>query len=240
MTPRAGRVRTVPREWPRLRLTCGGAYDDALVPGFSPSYDRRARTAVWRRLATGALVVVAACSGGDGGDGGAGGGTGATAGERPEFAFSVTGTEVQAMAAQPPAFPPEVAEKVKAGLDAYLGDGVVEPLRDGEAPAGLEQSFTAGALARLTASAPDRAAVLEDGTTVTGKVRQDRADARLTALVASDGTVVLVTAQVDMVHSVDAGDADVAVVRSGELVLVDDGGSWKVDAFDMRTSRDTA
>lgn len=234
---------TAAREIARLRLTCDGAYDDALVPDFSCCL-RRARTAAGRLLAVAALLVVAACSGGDDGDGGAGAGSGgdgggATAGDRPEFAFTVTGTDVQAMAAQPPAFPPEVAAKVKAGLDAYLADGVIEPVRDGKAPAGLEQSFTPAALARLTTSAPDRSAVLEDGVTVTGKVRQDRANAKLTALTAPDGAVVLVTAQVELAHTVDAGDADVALVRTGELVLVDDGGSWKVDAFDIRTSRDT-
>jgi hypothetical protein len=132
-----------------------------------------------------------------------------------------------------------VAAEVKAGLDAWLADGLIEPLRDGRAPAGLEQSFTAGALARLTASAPDRSAVLEDGVALKGDVRQDRANAKLTALVDPAGGVPLVTAQVDVAHTVDTGDGDVAVVRTGEFVLVDDGGSWKVEAFDMRTSRDS-
>lgn len=188
--------------------------------------------------------MLAACSGGGddggaGGDAGGGDGTGPAAGRAPEYAFTVTGTEVQAMAPQAPAFPPEVAAKVKAGLDAYLADGLIEPLRDGRAPAGLEQSFTAGALARLTASAPDRAAVLEDGAALKGDLRQERANAKLTALVDPAGAVALVTAQIDVAHTVDTGDGNVAVVRTGEFVLVDDGGSWKVDAFDMRTSRDS-
>lgn len=228
-------------ERPRLRLTFGGAYDDAVVPGFSLSADRP-RRARWR-LAVAALVLLAACSGGgdDGaGRNGAGGdGAGSDAGTAPEFAFTITGTEVQAMAPQAPAFPPEVAAKVKAGLEAWLADGLIEPLRDGRAPAGLEQSFTAGALSRLTASAPDRAAVLEDGAALKGDVRQDRANAALTALVDPAGGVPLVTARIDVGHTVDTGDGDVAVVRTGELVLVDDGGSWKVDAFDVRTSRDS-
>lgn len=236
-------MRAAAPERPRLRLTFGAAYDDAVVPGFPLSADRPRRAR--RRLAVAALVVLAACSGGgdDGGagagDGAAGDGAGSDGGKAPEFAFTVTGTEVQAMAPQAPAFPPEVAAKVKAGLDAWLADGLIEPLRDGRAPAGLEQSFTAGALARLTASAPDRAAVLEDGAALKGDVRQDRANAALTALVDPAGGVPLVTARVDVAHTVDTGDGDVAVVRTGELVLVDDGGSWKVDGFDVRTSRDS-
>ena len=224
-------------EWPRLRLTFGAAYDDAVVPGFSLSADRPRRA---RRLAAAALVVLAACSGGsDDGGAGTGGGAGSDSAKAPGFAFTITGTEVQSMAPQAPAFPPEVAAEVKAGLDAWLADGLIEPLRDGRAPAGLEQSFTAGALARLTASAPDRSAVLEDGVALKGDVRQDRANAKLTALVDPAGGVPLVTAQVDVAHTVDTGDGDVAVVRTGEFVLVDDGGSWKVEAFDMRTSRDS-
>ena len=229
---------------PRLRLTLGTAYDDAVVPDFSRSADRprRARRSIALALAAVATLAVA-CSGGDGDGGSAGsaeegGGPSGTA-KPPEFAFTITGTEVQAMTAQPPAFPPEVAAKVKAGLEAYLADGLVEPVRDGKAPAGLEQSFTAGALARLTASAGDRAAVLEDGAELKGEVRQDRANAKLTALVDPAGGVPLVTAQIDVAHTVDTGDGDVAVVRTGEFVLVDDGGSWKVDAFDVRTSRDS-
>jgi hypothetical protein len=226
-------------------LTCGAAYDDAVVPDFSRSADRPRRARRW--LAVAALVAIAAaCSGSGGGDGdrakGGAEDSSTPPGEEkpPEFAFTITGTEVHAMTASAPAFPPEVASKVKAGLEAYLADGLVEPLRDGKAPAGLEQSFTAGALARLTASAPDRAAVLEDGAALKGDVRQDRANAKLTALVDPAGVVALVTAQVDVAHTVDTGDGDVAVARSGELVLVDDGGSWKVDAFDVRTSRDSA
>lgn len=185
-------------------------------------------------------MLAAACSGdGDGGRGGGDGAGSSDPGPAPEFAVTITGTEVQAMTPQAPAFPPEVAARVKAGLEAYLADGLIEPLRDGRAPAGLEQSFTAGALARLTASAPDRAAVLEEGATLKGEVRQDRANAKLTALVDPAGGVPLVTAQIDLAHTVDTGGGDVAVVRSGELVLVDDGGSWKVDAFDVRTSRDS-
>lgn len=216
---------------PRLILTSAGPYDDALVPGFS----RLSRRAPAARVVAGALALAAvACSGGGGGGGGP---AGAGGGERAAFAFTVTGTEVHAMAPQPPAFPDDVAAKVKAGLDAYLAAGVIEPVRTGDSPAGLEQSFTAAALGRLSSSAPDRAAVLEEGVALTGEVRQERADAALTALTDPGGAVVVVVARVDMAHTVESGDAEVAVARSGELVLVDDGGSWKVDAFEVRATR---
>lgn len=211
-------------------MTPPGPYDDALVPGFSR-----------RLLASLALVVLAAsCSGGDGdGDGGAGPtGQGGGTGEEPRFGFAVTGAEVQAMAPQAPPFPDDVKAGVTAGLDAYLGLAVVDPLRTGKPPGGLEQAFTAPALARLSAPGPDRAALVEEGSPLSGEVRQERANAKLTALTAPGGEIVLVTAQVEAVHVVRSDGGSVAVGRSGELVLVADGGAWRVDAFDMRTSRD--
>lgn len=157
------------------------------------------------------------------------------------FGVTVLATDVQAMAAQAPPFPDDVKAAVSASLETYLDKAVVGPLRTGTpAGAGLDGVFTAAALARLTAPGPDRAAVLEEGAPLAGKVRQERANASLTALTGPGGEVVLVTAQLDLAHTVDTegGAGSVAVVRSGEVVLVPDGG-WRIDAYDLRTARDT-
>ena len=186
------------------------------------------------------VALVGACSGGDDGNGPAQGGAEPTGDpEKPVYAFTVTGTEVQAMAPQAPPFPDDLVAGVKAGLDAYLGVAVVNPLLTGQPASGLEAAFTAASLARLANPGVERAAVLEDGAPLTGEVEQQRADAKLTALTAPGGDVVLVTAQVDMGHTVAAGDSDVEIVRSGELVFVAAAGAWRIDAFNMRTARDS-
>ena len=152
--------------------------------------------------------------------------------------MAITAAEVQAMAPQAPPFPGDVKAAVQASLDAYLAKGVREPLETGRPARGLEAVFTEAAMARLAAPGPDRSAVLEEGDPLTGEVRQDRANATLTALTAPGGEVVLVTAQLDLAHTVVADGRTVAVVRSGEVVLVPYGG-WRIDAYDLRTARDS-
>ena len=211
-------------------MTWPGAYDDALVPGFS-------------RFLLAALVagsLVAACSSG-GGDNPAGSPqtptTDVTKTDAPAK-VAVTAAQVQAMAPQAPPFPADIRAAVEATLDAYLAKGVVKPFESGQPPAGLESVFTEAALARLAGPGPDRSALVEEGQPVHGTVRQDRASATLTALTAPGGEVVLVTAQLDLAHTVEVeDDRRVAVVRSGEVVLIPYGG-WRIDAFDMRTARD--
>lgn len=212
-------------------MTSGPAYDDALVPRFSAFF----------LAALAALAMAGACSGSGDGAGTAR----STAADGPAadppggFAVTVLSADVQAMAPQAPPFPDDVKAAVTASLEAWLDTGVVRPLRTGTPPsAGLEAVFTEPALARLAVPGPDRAAVLEEGSALTGAVRQERANARLTALTAPGGDVALVTVQLDLAHVVEADGASVAVVRSGEVVLVPSGG-WRIDAYDVRTSRDT-
>lgn len=222
-----------------------GAYDDAVVPG--SCFAVVARRVVGRAVVVAlvAPLVLTGCSrdgGGDAdgarraGEGGDRDGGGAAA---PAFGVTVVSADVQAMAPRPAAFPDDVKAAVDATLDAYLEHALVGPLRSGKPPtAALATLFTDAALGRLAAPGPDRAAVLEQGAPLAGKVTQDRANAALTALTAPGGDVVLVTARLDVAHTVRTGDGPIAVVRSGELVLVPFGG-WRIDAYDMRTARDT-
>lgn len=197
-----------------------------------------------------AVALLGACSGGDGGSkgGAADGGTTvtdatgkgvSTTGAAGPYAFAVTGAEVQAMAAKAPVFPADVSAAVKAGLDTWLRNAVIGPLRTGQPSSGLEAAFTEPALARISAPGPDRAALVEEGGPGAGTVRQDRADAKLTALTGPGGEVVLVTAQIDVSHTVTSGGGALGVVRGGELVLVPDRGTWRIDAFNVVAKRDT-
>lgn len=190
-------------------------------------------------MLSGLAVLAAACSASDGEGEDAGGRAGDGPGAAAVHAFTLVDAQVQPMAPQAPPFPEDVKMSVAAALDAYLGTAVVGPLVTGRPPASLEAVFTAGALGRVVAPGPDRAALVEEGAPLTGEVHQERADARLTALTAPGGEVVLVTAQVDVGLTVTVADGHVDVVRSGELVLVPDGAGWRIDAFDMRTTRDS-
>lgn len=157
----------------------------------------------------------------------------------PAFAFTVSAADVRSAAPQAPPFPEDLKAAVKASLDTYLANGVVTPLKTGQPPAGLEGIFTGAAGARIAAAQPDRVALLEEGQPVSGKVTQDRADAKLTALIDSAGAPAVVTALVDFAVTVKGKDTTLTVVRTGELVLVLDNNAWRIDAFDLRTARDS-
>lgn len=155
------------------------------------------------------------------------------------FAFSVSAADVQSGAPQAPPFPEDLKAAVKASLDTYLANGVVAPLATGQPPAGLEGIFTGAAGARVAPGHPDRVALLEEGQPVSGKVTQDRADLKLTALIDAAGAPAVVTAQVDLALTVKGKDTTLAVVRTGEFTLVFDNNAWRIDAFDLRTARDS-
>jgi hypothetical protein len=190
-----------------------------------------------RRILITTLVVAlsGACSGD--GDKGATGDTGATVpggapapeAERGPYSFAVTTAAVEPMAAQAPNFPGEVTSAVQTSLDLWLASALIGPLRTGQAAAGLDAVFTEPALAKISAPGAERAGVVEEGAPLTGDVEQERANAKLTLLTSPAAEPVLVTAQIDMVHSVKSGDGFVDVVRGGEMVLVPDRGSWRID-----------
>lgn len=157
----------------------------------------------------------------------------------PVFAFTISAADVQSPAPQPPPFPEDLKAAVKASLDTYLVNGVVAPLRTGQPPSGLEGVFTGAAGPRVAAGQPDRVALLEEGQPVFGKVTQDRADAKLTALTDAAGAPAVVAALVDFALTVEGKGTTLAVVRNGELVLVLENNAWRIDSFDLRTARDS-
>jgi hypothetical protein len=64
--------------------------------------------------------------------------------------------------------------------------------------------------------------------------------AGLTALAGTDGTVSVVTAGLDLRLIGHVAGAPVTVVRTGELVLVPEGSTWRIDAYDLRVVRTLA
>ena len=171
-----------------------------------------------------ALVMLGSCSGDD-----------SPPGALPGFALALTATDVQPVKPPAPPFPDDVKAAVMATLNSYLSTAVVQPLRTGRPPRGVEALFTAAAGPRL--AGPDRAALVEEGAE-SGNVRKDKADVKLTALTGPGGEVVLVTAQLDIALLVASRTGRLGVARAGEVVLVPEANAWRIDSYDLRTQRD--
>ena len=155
----------------------------------------------------------------------------------PPITFSVSAGDVHAVTGPAPAFPDDVRTKVTATLERYLADAVLGPLRSGQPAGDLGPVFTAGALARV--NGPDRAALVDEGLPRAGDLQAEAASARLAALADAGTAVTVVAAAVDL--RLHTGGADsVAIVRTGDLVLVADGDAWKIDGYHIRTARDSA
>ena len=154
----------------------------------------------------------------------------------PPIAFSVTGGDVHAVTPPAPPLPDDVRAKVTATLERYLEDAVLAPLRSGQPAGDLAPLFTASALARLNGG--DRAGLADEGLPRATRLRSDATSAALAALAGADQAIVVVTAAVELrLHT--GGAESVAIVRTGDLVLVPDAGEWKIDGYDIRVARDT-
>jgi len=191
-------------------------------------------------------TLSAACSSGDNNASGGGGpdgagqpsGGGEGGGAEGPINFTISEVRVSSMAAQPGPFPEDVWAAVVQLLDAYLARAMVDPLRSGAPPGGLDAVFTPAALERV--SGADRASVVEDLISpVSGTVTADRANTILTLLTDRSGAPVLVNASLDILLTVRSDDGAVAVARNGEVVLIQDDSGWRIDSYDLKVARDT-
>lgn len=124
-----------------------------------------------------------------------------------------------------------------ATLDAYVDRATAAPLRSGSRAGDLAALFTSAASARV--DGPDRPALVDEGLPRATDVQTEASTAKLAALVGPDNAVEVVTATIDLRLQV-TGEGILAIVRTGDLVLVPDGGGWKIDGYDLRTARDSA
>ena len=62
----------------------------------------------------------------------------------------------------------------------------------------------------------------------------------MTALAGSDGVMSVVAAALDLRLTGHIGGAPLTVARAGELVLVPEGGAWRIDAWDLKVTRTVA
>jgi hypothetical protein len=125
-------------------------------------------------------------------------------------------------------------------LNKYLDAAVVTPLRTGGPAGDLTPLFNRPALERIAPGGPDRFAFIDENLPPISDLRSERAVAGLTGLAGRDGTVSVVTAGLDLRLIGHIGGAPVTVVRTGELVLMPEGGTWRIDAYDIRVVRTVA
>lgn len=130
---------------------------------------------------------------------------------------------------------PVVRDQVAAALHTYLNAASGTPLGSG-APAVLDNVLTTAAMARLTPESRD--ALVDEGLSALAAVKVDHADVAFDAFMGPDSAMV-VNAAVDLqVSASTTSGAPVTIVRRGTLTFVPDGGTWKIDAFDLTVARD--
>lgn len=172
-----------------------------------------------------AVIAATACSSGS-----------PSAGPTAAPTFAVTDAEVQSVNQPAPTLPDDVRTMVVATLDSYVDRAMVGPLRSGERAGDLGSLFTAPAAARV--DGPDRAAMIDEGMSKASGVQGLASTARLGALAGPDGDIAVVTATIDL-RLQTTGDDPLTIARTGDLVLVADGGAWKIDGYDLSTTRDS-
>jgi hypothetical protein len=125
-------------------------------------------------------------------------------------------------------------------LNKYLEAAVLTPLRTGGPAGDLTPLFNPPALERVVPGGADRFAFIDENLPPVSDLRSERAVAGLTALAGTDGTVSVVTAGLDLRLIGHIAGAPVTVVRTGELVLMPEGGRWCIDAYEIKVVRTVA
>ena len=122
-------------------------------------------------------------------------------------------------------------------LNRYMEAGVLAPLRSGAAAGDLAPFFTPLAVDRVAGGGPDRAAFVDEGLAPATDLRKERAVATLTALAGADGTISVVVANLDLRLTGLVGGGPFSLDRAGELVLMPEGETWRIDAWNLKVTR---
>lgn len=153
----------------------------------------------------------------------------------PTLTFTIDGVEPNGT--KPPGN--DVLEAVKAVLDAYLQRAVVQPLYTGEPAGDLADLFTVAARPRLGEPA-HRATLVEEGLPpASTSITAGAVKASLSSVAGPDGAIALVGARLDVQLHAVGPRVDIDIVRDGELVLTFEDGTWRIDSFGLRTTRNT-
>lgn len=156
----------------------------------------------------------------------------------PTIGVTVTGVDPNGTKAPDEA----TVAAVKATLDAWLASAVVGPLFTGQPAGDLSGVFTAAALERLAADPAARPSLVDDGLGLppaTTAITAERANVALSSVAGPDEVVAVIAAQLDIQLRAQGPELDVDVNHHGEVVLVQDGETWKIDAFSVTAARDS-
>ena len=152
-------------------------------------------------------------------------------------AFALAVTVADANGTKPP--DDATIAAVKATLDAWVATAVVGPLRTGQPAGDLSPVFTPAALERLADPAV-RATLVDEGLPpATKAITPERSTATLFSVAGPDEVTGLVAVQLDLKLRAQGATLDVDVTHYGEVVLVPEGGGWRIDSFTLDTSRDS-
>jgi hypothetical protein len=125
-------------------------------------------------------------------------------------------------------------------LNRYLEAAVLTPLRTGGPAGDLAPLFNRPAYERVAPGGADRFAFIDENLPPVSDLRSERSVAGLTALAGRDGAVSVVTAGLELRLIGHIAGTPVTVVRTGELVLMPAGGTWRIDAYDIKVVRTIA
>jgi hypothetical protein len=96
------------------------------------------------------------------------------------------------------------------------------------------------AVDRVMAVGPDRFAFIDENLSPASDLRQEAATVTMTALAGPNGVISVVAADVNLRLTGHISGAPLTVARRGELVLVPEGGTWRIDAWDLKVTRTVA
>ena len=134
----------------------------------------------------------------------------------------------------------DAREGVTNTLESYVNEVVLPSLRVGGETADLRPFFSAAAGARA-ASAPDRAAFVDEDLPPAARVRPTGTypSVALVGLVGPKGQLEVVTAQFRLTLEATGLGAPLTIDRRGDLALVRDGAAWRIDSYAVTVTRDT-
>ena len=121
-------------------------------------------------------------------------------------------------------------------LNKYLELGILTPLRSGGPAGDLTPLFTTLSVDRVL-TGPDRFAFIDENLPPAADLRAEALVAGMNGLAGPDGGVSVVTAGLDLRIVGQIGGSPLTVVRNGELVLVPEGGTWRIDGWDLTAIR---
>lgn len=154
----------------------------------------------------------------------------------PTIALQITGLEANGTQAPDEA----TVAAVKATLDAWLAGAVVGPLFTGQPAGDLSAAFTPAALQRVLNDPVARSTMVAEGLPpATTSITATQAAATLSSVAGPDGVPAVIAAGLDILLRATGPTVDVDLNYYGEVVLVPEAGSWKIDAFEVTTKQDS-